>query len=98
MEGLADDRVFVAIILAGQVVPYLTTPGLVLLAVNDAARRWQEYARRTDEPSMGIVEFVDRYCMEVEAMARGDDVEYLSRVWFAHVMRLAIRSTVSAAT
>jgi hypothetical protein len=87
MEGFADDRVLVAIILAGQVVPYLSTPGLVLLAVDDAARRWQERAS-TGSP-MDIGEFVDRYCMGVEAAAGGDDEECLSRVWFAHVMRLA---------
>ena len=89
MDGLDDDRVLVAIILAGQVAPYLTSPGLVLLAVNDASRRWQQYAREPVGPCMGIVEFVDRYCMQVEAAAGGDNEECLSRVWFAHVMRLA---------
>jgi hypothetical protein len=100
LVGSDDDRVLVAIVLAGQVVPFLSSPELLMRAVNDVVSRWRAAVSRRGEAIAGLstslVEFVDGYCAGVEdAQACRhdpscvDDADCTARVWFAHVMNLA---------
>jgi hypothetical protein len=71
-----DDRVLAAITLAGQVVPFLSNPELLIRAVDDVVGEWRANISQRDEPSpqsprpagtsTSLVKFVDDYCAAVE--------------------------------
>lgn len=110
-DEAGKDRTLAAIILTSQVVPHLLAPDLLLLAAEEVARRWRRYLSQWDDrlpaadlpagPPMRLVEFVDRYCVEVEHGAgadgcagrhgsgRCDPDACAAAAWLAHVKALA---------